>query len=543
MSKKLLALSLFTLLVFLSCSQDDYSSTEILQDKVYNVNSGDGVTSSISMDEVGVIGVQSTSTTKNSEENPEAINIALEQIATVEPPVMNGQAMRATHVDVEGNYAYVAYNKEGSTFLGGIQIIDISDKYNPRVVEEMTATVDVNALIVRNNTLYFTGAFANPDLDFYESILGKVDVSNGRFSSTFDDVALSGQTGVDVLFYDNSIVALTGSEGSIATFSSGEANMTLQNEIPYADLRSAAFSNGKLVALSGDEGLLVLDANLQTEKRISLPLMTDAAKRTITFYGNHLLVSEGQNGAGLYNLESSAEIARLGINTLPEDAIAEEDKVTNAVSITDDYILMGNGGAGFGITKLDDNNAVIQEGVIEVKGSVNYLKAIDDYVFVASGTGFRILKMNKPEVASESFLSCSEYPEYNGGPHLNINSNEEARNYSGVATVKHLNVGAELNFCGSLNVERSTNINSHGTFNMSGSLAIGAVGKNHHLNINSNSVLRIEGSLTVYGDLNLNSGATLEFVGDDSTIHVYGNVRINNNVTILGEYTDTSNKL
>ncbi|MDT0641984.1 hypothetical protein RM553_03985 [Zunongwangia sp. F363] len=544
MSKRLLALCLCTSMLFFSCSKDNPTTEVQQQTPAYNINNGEDITSSISMEGVGVVGVTAVSDLKASEENSEVINIALEQIAMVEPPIVDGEPVRANHVDVEGDYAYVAYTKEGPSFLGGIQIIDISDKYNPVVVEEMTSSfVDINALYVENNILYYTGAFANPALGFFRPIVGKVNVFSGRFHS-FDESILNGQAGVDVLPYENLVLALSGSEGAIAAYDT-ERMMTLNPEIEaeYPDLRSAAYSNGKLVALSGTEGLLVLNSELQTEKKISLSPMTDASKRTISFYGDKLLVSEGQNGVGLYDLESSSEIARLPINILPENEVADQYKVTNAVTTADDYILMANGGAGFGISKLDDNYALTQEGIIEIDGSVNYVKAKDDYVFVASGTGFRILRMSKPEIAQQTdFLTCSDYDTYSGNKNLNVNSGA-VESFSGSATLKHLNVGGILNFCGALNIEKSTNINSNGEFNMSGSLAVGQVGKNEDLNINSKSTLRIEGSLTVYGNLNLNSGATLEFVGNNSTIHVYGDVRKGSDISIIGDYTDTSNKL
>ena len=115
--------------------------------------------------------------------------------------------------------------------------------------------------------------------------------------------------------------------------------------------------------------------------------------------------------------------------------------------------------------------------------------------------------------------------------------------YRGAATLKNLNVGGDFTFCGSINIQNSTNINSQGTFNMRGAMAVGIFGRNHDLNINSGSVLRIEGTLVVYGNLNLNSGSTLEFVGNGSRIHVFGNVRQNSGSTVIGNYIDTSNKL
>jgi hypothetical protein len=55
--------------------------------------------------------------------------------------------------------------------------------------------------------------------------------------------------------------------------------------------------------------------------------------------------------------------------------------------------------------------------------------------------------------------------------------------------------------------------------------------------------LKLSGSIVIYGDLNLNSGAKIEFVGNNNTITIYGKVMKNSNVTITGNFTDTEGKL
>lgn len=92
-------------------------------------------------------------------------------------------------------------------------------------------------------------------------------------------------------------------------------------------------------------------------------------------------------------------------------------------------------------------------------------------------------------------------------------------------------------------IESSLNVNSNGIVQMVGSFAFGQYKKNTSLNINSNSYLKLSGSSVIYGDLRLNSGATLEFVGEGNTITVYGDVTINSGAKIIGSYTDTEGKL
>ena len=63
------------------------------------------------------------------------------------------------------------------------------------------------------------------------------------------------------------------------------------------------------------------------------------------------------------------------------------------------------------------------------------------------------------------------------------------------------------------------------------------------LNVNSNATLRLSGSTVIYGDLKLNSGATLEFVGEGNQIAIYGDVTINSGARIIGNYTEPTGKL
>ena len=55
-------------------------------------------------------------------------------VAELAPPTYEGKILRATHVAVEGNYAYVSYNTEGADYLGAIELIDISNPNLPKMV-------------------------------------------------------------------------------------------------------------------------------------------------------------------------------------------------------------------------------------------------------------------------------------------------------------------------------------------------------------------------------------------------------------------------
>ncbi|WP_405199994.1 hypothetical protein [Christiangramia sp. LLG6405-1] len=552
MNKRLFGFSLSAILLFASCEKennDEISGPEVQE--TFEVETSQSTLSNfLSFDNSGVVSISSVDDTRN-----QAINnlIAIEQIAEIEPPYLEGEILRATDVDFQNNFVYVAYTKEDDAYLGAMDIIDISDEHNPILVTRVLSPfADINAISIDGNQLYFTGAYfaneENPDRAF----IAQATVNNGNFQK--DNVAIkmnmTGYAGVEIMKTDNSLIALTGSNGVFGEYAiNGNNEFTTLSETSISDLRSAAYNQNKLALLSGDEGVKIFSQTgdkFELVNSFATSTLTPESKRKIAWFQDDLIVPEGAEGARIYNMNSSSPIKTLPIHSIAaNDGIDEEDKATIAVSVIEDYIFTANGGAGLGVIQLSNDTEIIAQGIAEIDGSSNYVGSKGDYVFVASGEGLKILKLSKPKNntgVSEYFSMCSDYPAYNGNPNLNVNSNEE-KAYSGSASLNHLNINAKLTFCGSLNVKHGVNINSNAKFNMSGSLAIGRMNKREDLNINSNSVLRINGSVVIYSDLNLNSGSTIEFVGEDSSIHIYGNVRKGNNVTIKGTYNDTSNKL
>lgn len=78
---------------------------------------------------------------------------------------------------------------------------------------------------------------------------------------------------------------------------------------------------------------------------------------------------------------------------------------------------------------------------------------------------------------------------------------------------------------------------------MNGAFVFGQYNRNNTLSINSNATLRLSGEVVIYGDLNLNSGATIEFVGQSDKITIFGRVNKGQSVTIKGDFVDTEGKL
>lgn len=554
--KKFVSLSLLSLFIFVtSCTSHESGEIELQEQKVI-LNKSD-LTSRINDDNLGVIGIKEApeedpalknASYKSSDVTSDvASNIPLVLIAEVSAPVYQGTTLRATHVAINGDYAYVSYNVEGSTYLGAIDVINISDPTNPVIeLEAILPNTDVSSVNYYNNSLFIAGASNSGDVDESNpAILIKMELENGLPTENVSLIDMPSYVATDVIANANGIYGVSGDNGDLAQYDINSNELI--KSVQLNDLRALGEHNNKIIVLSGTEGVSVYDGNsLNLTKTFSTSQDIAESKRTLAFYDNNVLVAEGKKGLGVYNIDSGASTAIVDLPTVIDEDVDLNEVVTNAVTVESDHIFMANGAGGLTVHDLKGGlSNITKTGTLEIDGSTNYVKSEDGYIFVASGNGgLKIIKTVDDDASSNGTgISCSGLPAYTGGSWLNVNSND-SQSYSGSASLSGLNVNADLTFCGSLAVSSGLNINSGGNFYMSGSLAQGSTyNKWNSFNINNNATLYIEGSLVIYGNMILNNGATIEFLGSGSSITVYGDVIKNGTVTINGAYTDTFNKL
>ena len=544
--KKHLLLGITIAIAIFSCNNE---TDPILQDSILISNDSDLLNQRISKDGSGVIGIidPSLSFGRISEDEIPASELPLILVSKVAAPESDGKTLKATHVDIDGNYAFVSYNSEGPTYLGALEIFDISDIYNPKITSQAIFTdTDISSVAYKNGKLYLAAAVnidENSEVTSPANLI-TVSVSAGQFTSDFAYTSVPGFVATDVTHTSTNTVLTSGNPGILGLFDASDA---LGGNAEMEDLRTVAFGSDKLAVLSGTSGVHVMDPNSLSEIfNIPLTLGVAGAKRTMEINQDYLFVSEGPNGAGIYEMANGNLIQKLAIPIIPDD-VEPGDIVTNAVSVDEGLLFMANGAAGISISDVSSINSIKEFGVLDLDGSSNFVKNEEEFVFVATGAGgLQILKMNKQEESPappvDSGVNCQGLPAYKGNANLNINSNE-TQSYSGAASLKNVNVGGTFLFCGSLAIEQNLNVNSKGLMTVNGSFAFGQYQKNTSLNINSESKLQLHGSTVIYGDLRLNSGATLEFLGDGNTITVYGTVTVNSGAQIIGNFTDTEGKL
>ena len=543
--KKVSLAALAVLFFAVSCS-DETTVYSDPQSDVLLESSQAVLESSIVYDNAGVIDITEEATlsgkSSKNDEDQLAGDYPLTLVAQVAAPSRSGaENLTASHVDLVDDYAYVAYNTVEDGYSGAIDIINVSDPTNPRITSRVYYTnADINSVKYENGYVYAVGGFdseKSATVDF-NSFVGKIPVSGGRFDlSNITYGFQEGFNATDVKTTANSILVTSGKDGYLKSYSKND--LSAVNEAPFADLRSIAINGITIAVLNATEGVSILDSNFNITKEISISSdFGDFSKRTIDFSGENIIVAEGSRGAGIYNASTGNLVEYVPILINPE-GVDPANVVTNAVAKNENVLLMANGGAGLCLSEDQGDNTDLV-GIIELSGSTNFVASKGDYIFAASGkSGLQIIKLNRPSDSLEA--SCADIPIYSGQRNLNVNEGENLA-FRGSKRFNSVNVSGELLLCGSWTVSNDTNINDNASFSMNGTYVVGRNNKRKDIKVNENSIFRVEGNLTIYGDLILNDGATIEFLGSDSVVNIFGEVKKASTAEVKGTFDDVRNK-
>ncbi len=528
-------------LAFVSCSDETTVFKDDLESNLVLEENSAVLQSAVSFGEAGVLDIYEENVLAGKAGDV-AGDYPLTLVASVPPPsYQSGDLLTASHVDLAGDFAFVAYNTVGELFYGGIDVVDVSDPHNPRVTSRLFyLNADINALLYDNGYLYAAGG-VNAEtsvLATSNSFLARIPVSGGHLNT--DLIAYGFQQGhnaTDILVQTDRILVSSGKEGSITAY--GKSDLAIVGETYVADARSLAGGPGSLAVLDAGTGVRLLDANFN--ETMLIPIATDlgeATKKTIAWRETTVLVSEAGAGVGMYDATTGQLLEYLPIPIHP-NGIEQTDVVTNAVAANERAVFMANGGAGMSLSEKRATGADLV-GIIELSGSVNYVASKGDYVFAASGKGgLQIIKLNRPDDSLAS--QCAGLPEYDGSNQVVVNETEDVA-YSGSKRLNSVVVGGSLLLCGSWTVSNHVNLQPGGTLELYGSLAVGQFKRRRNIIVNAGSTLRIEGDITLYGDLVLNEGASVEFLGSGSVADIFGEVKRNGNVTITGSFRDVRGK-
>lgn len=540
-------LLLWSIVLFTASCSDETTVFNDPQDDFQLENSELVLENSVSLDYSGVLdiadeAVLSGKISRNSKEE-QAGDYPLTLVAQINPPSYSGGTnLTASHVNLDGDYAYVSYNTVEDGYAGAVDIIDVSNPTNPKVTSRLYYTnADINAIEYNDGYVYAVGGVDSEKSvrATSNSFVAKIPASGGKMNigAGIEYGFQEGFNSTDVEVTSNTVIVTSGGDGTVTIYK--KSDLSILNEAPFQDLRSVSMNNGQFAVLDASKGVSILDNNLNVTKEI--PISTDfgvATKRTLDFSNDKVLVSEGAKGAGLYSASTGSLIEYIPI-LLDSSSGSNADKETNAVATNDGVMLMANGGAGLCLSE-DQGNSTNLVGIIELDGSINYVESKDDYIFAASGKlGLQIIKLNRP---SESLASeCATLSNYNGSSKLFVNEGDDI-SFKGSKRFNTIEVRGSLLMCGTWTAKNDVDVKENGLMEMNGTLVVGNNRKQKKITVEKGAILRIEGNLTIYGDLELKDGSTIEFLGTNSVVNVFGDVNIDKNVTITGDFDDAQNK-
>ncbi|NND78773.1 MAG: hypothetical protein HKN53_02655, partial [Maribacter sp.] len=136
---------------------------------------------------------------------------------------------------------------------------------------------------------------------------------------------------------------------------------------------------------------------------------------------------------------------------------------------------------------------------------------------------------------------CASLNIYEGSSKLVVNEGQDIA-FRGSKRFNSLKVSGSLLMCGTWTARNDVEVKQNGLMEMNGTLVVGSNRKRKKITVEEGAVLRIEGNLTIYGDLELKDNSTIEFLGSNSVVNVFGDVKIDDNVTITGDFDDAQNK-
>lgn len=327
-------------------------------------------------------------------------------VAQLLPPSLGMETLQASHIRIVGNHAYIAYNTQGPRYLGGVDIVNISNPNVPVLISNATwdgkdiSSIDVESQGSGNhNRVWLAGAEENNEDLETPAIVERYELNS---SNQFKHVSeprryydLKGYVGTDIKFSDQqgppTIYATSGTDGGLTILNNG-----LNLKEPFLNLdnaRSVDVNSNYVIAFGGNPGHLYRP-NWWYQ---FIGGATDPeAKSMVRLSGSLAIVALGEEGVKVFDLASGTPFSpasSLPRPEVPEGAINPWEYVSNAVSVSGNTVYIANGAAGLDIATLNGSQLVFQ-GNIDLGASANFVDAGSGYIFVATGLGgLSILKV------------------------------------------------------------------------------------------------------------------------------------------------------
>jgi len=346
----------------------------------------------------------------------------------VEPPVVDGKVLQATHIAAAGGRVYVTYAMIGEGTAGAIDVFDLGTGSTSTVAAVVAATSDTRliarmtfaateyyAVTATDDALYVVGASDDPELT-ERAVLDVYGLRDGIFDSkpAFRRIALPSFAGTGVHVQNGLVWATSGSGGpnvgGVTVFA--ERDFSVIARETYSDARAVHGAGRYVVVLTGTPGgAMVFDAG--NAQYVAKPFVVGGAtvpesKGSAWVEGNWAFLGAGDGGVRVFGIAGSRPIINgEGIPTPEVRGVPRELSTTNAVTTNGSgLVFTANGEAGVlvytsdylslspGVTRAAPRFDLLGALDFGEKISANFIASSEKQLFVASGLGgLKILRI------------------------------------------------------------------------------------------------------------------------------------------------------
>ena len=318
--------------------------------------------------------------------------------AEIAPPSISGQVLQATSVSIVGNLAVVSYAMVGSSYLGAIDVIDVTNKNKPVLVSEaLFQNTDIFAVTTTGQNVYSAEAtgdtgFASPAAFEIMQLQGnQLVLSNNRRRALNSFVATSAAAGATRAF------ATSGDAGAL--FGLNPSTLAVTDSIPLHDARWVTVAGGKVVVIQGTPGKLTVynESNMGLVGSWSFAGAGIAeSKSQAEVAGGKAFIAAGDSGVQVHSISTGLNVGRVPRPNPDSLGLSPSVVVSNAVTIDQDLMFISNGEAGVylaqGSQAFSATGSEVQQ-MITMRGKLRFgsLQSVNHVAYVSGNPGVLII--------------------------------------------------------------------------------------------------------------------------------------------------------
>jgi len=266
-------------------------------------------------------------------------------VAEIAPPVVNGDTLQATSVNLKGGFAYVSYNYQGEAYRGGVDVIQIKNESKAEIRSQVLfSDADVHALHYDGDLYLATGtsneAYGSP------AVLERIGENGGKLElKERERVGLGSFAGTSVVVNGKQVYATSGNTGGLKVLN--QTGLTTASTETLADARWVDVDDTRVVVVQGMPGRIAVYtkstlnlANTWTFTGANVP----EAKTTVRVLGGKALIAAGTGGVQLMNLATGKIVGSVPVPVVA--GLSADRSVSNAADADKDLIYVSNGEAG-----------------------------------------------------------------------------------------------------------------------------------------------------------------------------------------------------